>query len=106
MSYYDDCYDEEIYEKTALDELLSEYEEKCKKILLNSIQEEIDKIKNENLTLGESNKKMRKEISNLDTLKREFEKDKQKLINEGIAAYQREALSGLRCGDTVWTILS
>lgn len=102
MSYR--YYDERIYEPTLLDELFTNYKEECKKILLSSVQNEINEIKNDNIRLKNDNKKLRDEFRNLDVLKHEIEQNKEKLIDEGISAYQREALSGLRCGDTVWTV--
>ena len=104
MYGYEDCYDEQMYEPTPLDELFIEYNEKCKSILLSSVQSEINSIKDENSKLKEQNKVLNQKLYDIESVKREIEQNKQKYIREGIEEYQREALSGLRCGDTVWVI--
>lgn len=97
-------YDTDYYEPSELESILAEYKDKCKEILLSTIQNEINQLRDENESLQESNKELRNKVWSIDKLKQEIERDKQKYINEGIADYQRDALSGLRCGDIVWTI--
>jgi len=65
MYGYEDYYNEEIYEPTLLDELFIEYREKCKTILLTSVQDEINNIKNNNTKLNEENMKLRIKINEL-----------------------------------------
>ena len=74
MYGYNEYYDEQIYEPTPLDELFIEYREKCKTILLASVQSEIDDIKNNNIQLREENQKLRNEARQL--------KEEVKLSNE------------------------
>lgn len=84
MYGYENYYDEQMYEPTPLDELFVEYREKCKTILLSSVQNEINAIRNENSMLkvkNEEYKKRENEISRKeidlkykeDNLKREVE---------------------------------
>lgn len=102
MEYCDD-YNETYYEPSDLDLILNDYKEKCKDILLSSIQNEINSLIENNKSLEERNKELRNEVRNLDKLKQDFERDKNKYIRDGIENYQREALGGLRCGDKVYT---
>ena len=74
MYGYEDYYDEQIYEPTPLDELFTEYRDKCKTILLASVQSEIDGIKNSNVKLKEENNNLHSEIRQL--------KNDTKLANE------------------------
>lgn len=74
MYGYEEYYNEQMYEPTPLDELFVEYREKCKTVLLSSIQSEIDNIKKNNIQLKEENRKLYNEIKQL--------KDEVKLANE------------------------
>jgi len=74
MYGYEDYYNEQIYKPTPLDELLMEYREKCKTILLASVQSEIDNIRKNNDLLKEENNKLRNEIRQL--------KDEVKLLKD------------------------
>ncbi|MEF9984196.1 MAG: hypothetical protein RR710_06610 [Oscillospiraceae bacterium] len=59
MYDYDNYYNEAIYEPSPLDNLMQEYREKCKTILLASVESEINGIKQENNRLNTENKSLR-----------------------------------------------
>ena len=85
MYGYDDYYDEQIYEPTPLDELFIEYREKCKTVLLASVQSEIDSIKNNDIRLREENQKLRNEVRQLqDEVKSSTKKYKNSIIIEEV----------------------
>lgn len=65
MYDYDDYYDENIYEPSPLDNLMKDYKEKCKTILLGSVQSEIAAIKESNTYLENENKKIRENSHNI-----------------------------------------
>lgn len=86
MYDYSEDYDESMYEQTPLDELFLEYREKCKDILLGSVQGEIDAIKKENVKLNNLKDELCKKKNDLDNrerllqrkeddYKKEFEKE-------------------------------
>lgn len=102
MGYYEPS--EGYFEPHELEIILDEYKEKCKSILLSEVCQEIKELKEENDSYEEQNKKMSELVRSLDKLKSSFERNKNQIIQDGIAEYQRSALSGLRCGDTIWTI--
>jgi len=60
MYDYDDYYEENIYEPSPLDDLMKEYKEKCKTILLSNVQDEIEAIKSRNTSLEKENTELRK----------------------------------------------
>lgn len=81
MYGYEEYYDEQIYEPTPLDELFIEYREKCKTILLASVQSEIDGIKNDNTRLNEKNNELHNEIRQLkDEVKLSTQKNKNSIV--------------------------
>ena len=81
MCGYEEYYDEQIYEPTPLDELFIEYRDKCKTILLASVQSEIDGIKNDNTRLTEKNNELHSEIRQLkDEVKSSIEKCKNSIV--------------------------
>lgn len=102
MGYYEP--DTEYFEPHELEVILDEYKEKCKAILIQEVCQEIEKLKQENGEYKDRNLKLTEQIGNIHKLKSEFEKNKNKVIQDAITEYQRTALSGLRCGDTIWMI--
>jgi len=79
-------YDEEYYEPNAYEEIVMEYQQKMKEVLLGTIKVEIEDIKDENARLKEENKKLKDakyQVDNKerdlkykeDNLKREVEKE-------------------------------
>lgn len=84
-------YEEDYYEPSATDEILIEYQQKMKDILLGSIKEEIENIKSENIKLKEENNILSQKVNEIDSKERELEHKKSNLLWE----VRRERLSEL-----------
>ena len=95
---------ENYYEPSELEQLAEEFKEKCWEHILPNVKEEIESLRKENKEYKDSNAVLKGQLREIDRLKQDIENQKQKLINEGIKNYQREALSGLKCDDEIWTI--
>ena len=70
--YYE--YDTGYYEPSVMDELLEEFQSKCKEILLDDINSEIGAIKHENEYLKKENDKLSKALSQAEKNIRETKK--------------------------------
>ncbi len=104
MYNYEDY--ENYYEPSELEQLAEEFKNKCWELILPDIKKRIEFLEEENKNYKDRNAELRSQLRDIDKLKQNIEDQKQELINEGIANYQREALSGLKCNDNVWTIKS
>jgi hypothetical protein len=71
--YESDDYDEEYYEPTELDIIINEYKDKCKNILLQSIQDEMTILRNENADLKLKNEKCRNRENEIRSKERDLE---------------------------------
>ena len=74
--YYE--YDTGYYEPSVMDELLEEFQSKCKEILLDDINSEIGAIKHENEYLKKENDKLSKALSQTEKNLRETKKNTEK----------------------------
>lgn len=88
MSYYDD---EPYYEPSLADELLMEYQLKMKNVLLDSVKNNIEKVKLENASLKTENNSLQIQVNKINQRERELEIQKQNLERE----VRRERLSKL-----------
>lgn len=74
--YYE--YDTGYYEPSVMDELLEEFQQKCKEILLDDINSKIGSIKHDNEYLKNENDKLRAALAQAEKSLREIEKEAEK----------------------------
>lgn len=74
--YYE--YDTGYYEHSAMDELLEEFQQKCKDILLDDINSEIGSIKHDNEYLKKENDNLKTSLAQAEKSLREAKKDAEK----------------------------
>ena len=86
--YYED---EQYYEPNAYEEIVMEYQQKMKEVLLGTIKVEIENTKDENVRLKTENEKLRNERSNIRNKERQLEIQKSDLMRQ----VKRERLSQL-----------
>lgn len=70
--YYES--DTGYYEMSAMDELVNEFQEKCKKLLLNDVNSEISAIKESNECLRTENEKLRTALAQAEKTAKELDK--------------------------------
>ena len=86
--YYDE---EQYYEPNAYEEIVMEYQQKMKEVLLGTIKVEMENTKDENARLKEENEKLRNEQSNIRNKEHQLEIQKSDLMRQ----VKRERLSQL-----------
>lgn len=74
--YYE--YDTGYYEHSVMDELLDEFQQKCKEILLDDINSTIGSIKHDNEYLQKENEKLKAALAQTEKSLREAKKDAEK----------------------------
>lgn len=75
-------YEEPCYEPSLADEILMEYQEKMKEVLLENIKSEIQNIKNENVKLKEENKKLKEKSYEVNNKERDLKYKEENLKRE------------------------
>jgi len=84
MSYYDE---EQYFEPSEADILLSEYQQKMKEVLISSVKNEIEAIKEENERLKVENEKLNKRFRNIELEEQQLEFKKKNLKFEDLDRY-------------------
>ena len=82
---------EQYYEPNAYEEIVMEYQQKMKEVLLGTIRVEIEEIKEENVRLKKANQILLDEQNNIENKKRQLEIQKSDLMRQ----VKRERLSQL-----------
>lgn len=72
-------YEESYYEPTIADEILMEFQQKMKDVLLESVKYQIEKIKEENIQIKEQNNKLQEQVNKIAQKERELEIKKKNL---------------------------
>ena len=75
--YYE--YDTGYYEQSEMDELLSEFKEKCTKILLEDVNSQMGIIKHESEYLRKENERLMTALSQAEKSLRELKKNTEKM---------------------------
>lgn len=99
-SYEDYC---EYFEMTEADAVVHEYQEKMKELLVKPILDNINILQEENERLKKENATVAEKTRELAQLKREFEREKTKLIECEAEKYRR-SLFAVQGGDIVYIV--
>jgi hypothetical protein len=79
---YEDYDESSYYEPTIADEILIEYQEKMKEVLLESIKLEIEQIKNENIKLKKENQEYKQRENSISSKERDLKYKEENLKRE------------------------
>lgn len=100
MGYYeDDC---GYYEPSVADEIIDEYKEKMKEVLLNTVKHEIETLRTENVDLKKRNSELQSKVVAIAVKEKDLEKNRDKIIKEAQSEVRRLIYGGFAVGDICW----